>query len=88
MLARWSCPLRPANACGRHIRAARSRGSSLKSALGRDMSRGVSPAPHPISGPVSGRCRVIPRVVGDFEHSAGLETFAAGGLGVFPAPEL
>ena len=31
---------------------------------------------------------ISPRVVGDFEDSALLETFAAGGLGVFPAPEL
>ena len=71
-----------------HEDAYQSDASQRTGPLGRDMSRGVSPAPHPISGPVSGRCRVIPRVVGDFEHSAGLETFAAGGLGVFPAPEL
>ena len=31
---------------------------------------------------------IIPRVVGDFEDSALLETFAAAGLGAFPAPEL
>lgn len=31
---------------------------------------------------------ISPRIVGDFEDSALLETFAAGGLGVFPAPEL
>lgn len=31
---------------------------------------------------------IVPRVVGDFEDSALLETFAAAGLGVFPAPEL
>jgi LysR family transcriptional activator of nhaA len=31
---------------------------------------------------------IRPRVVGDFEDSALLETFAVGGFGVFPAPEL
>ena len=31
---------------------------------------------------------ISPRIVGDFEDSALLETFAAGGLGIFPAPEL
>ena len=31
---------------------------------------------------------IIPRVGGDFEDSALLETFAAAGLGAFPAPEL
>ena len=31
---------------------------------------------------------ITPRVVGEFEDSALLETFAAGGLGAFPAPEL
>lgn len=31
---------------------------------------------------------ISPRVVGDFEDSALLETFAAAGMGVFPAPEL
>lgn len=31
---------------------------------------------------------IRPRVAGDFEDSALLETFAAGGLGVFAAPEL
>jgi LysR family transcriptional activator of nhaA len=31
---------------------------------------------------------IRPRVVGEFEDSALLETFAAGGLGAFPAPQL
>ena len=31
---------------------------------------------------------ISPRIVGDFEDSALLETFAAGGLGAFAAPEL
>jgi LysR family transcriptional activator of nhaA len=34
------------------------------------------------------RCGVKPRIVGEFEDSALLATFAAGGLGVFPALDL
>lgn len=34
------------------------------------------------------RCGVHPRVVGEFQDSALMKTFGAGGMGVFPAPEL
>lgn len=34
------------------------------------------------------QCGVRPLVVGEFEDSALLKTFGAGGMGVFPAPEL